>query len=434
MSVSYDPDTTDRSFLDRLQTQRKDGIEVKVAVMSSAETRRYFGRTLARRGIQPVYLEVQNDLPGPLFFDRVHLDPNYFTPLEAAARVHFWNFQQLVATFGLLSAVLFPLVFLLPFKFLAAQRANKEMSAFFFNQDFPRGFIAGKDSQDNDIGSIAKGFVFCSLEDGLKNVNIKLVGEQKSHEFGFMVPVPGIAVDYEGKNDFLTLYPPEDLIAIAKNDLPTLRRKLESLPRATTNRAGSREGDPANMVVIGNFENILSAFGGHWDETETVSVATCYKTVKSFLLGSPYKYSPVSPLYLYGRSQDFALQRARNSISARLHLRLWMTPLRYDGQPVWLGQISRDIGVKLAKTWNLTTHIVDPNVDEARDYLLANLLESGFAEGLGLVGGVGEASVENPRKNLGNDPYFTDGKRAVIKVSKTKTNAKLLRLGDRKTD
>ncbi|MGC2304012.1 LssY C-terminal domain-containing protein, partial [Candidatus Binatus sp.] len=38
---------------------------------------------------------------------------------------------------------------------------------------------------------------------------------------------------------------------------------------------------------------------------------------------------------------------------------------------------SRDIGVRFTpKTWNLTTHQIDPNVDEARDYVLDDLLAS----------------------------------------------------------
>ena len=447
VSVSYRPHPEDRSFMERLQSQsNQDGVQVQVAVLSSTESRRYFGRALARRGIQPVYLEVTNAGATPLFLDGVRLDPNYFTALEAASVCHFWSIRQLVAALGVTALVFVPLLLLLPFKFLSARRANQEMNQFFGEQNFPRGFIAGSsrghhpnnhhqnDSPSSDTttttsttSNTAKGFLFCSLEDGLKNVKVKLLGEDTSHEFDFMVPVPGIAVDYEGKKDFLARYPPAEQLSVARNDWPTLKRHLENLPRATTNAKGSRDGDPANMVVIGEFDTILGAFGAHWDETEIVSLATCYKTAKSFVLGSPYKYSPVSPLYLFGRSQDFALQRARATISARLHLRLWMTPLRYDGQPVWCGQISRDIGVKLAPTWNLTTHVVDPNVDDARDYLLAYLLESRYAERVGLVGGVGAASVDAPRKNLGNDPYYTDGQRAVIQLSRTKTNAKLLR-------
>ena len=67
------------------------------------------------------------------------------------------------------------------------------------------------------------------------------------------------------------------------------------MPAATSNAAGTRQGDPVNLVVIGEFETLLGAFAARWDESETISLATCWKTVKAFLLGSNYRYSPVSP-------------------------------------------------------------------------------------------------------------------------------------------
>ena len=397
------------------QTKNANGVDVKVAVMSASESKQYFGRSISRRGTQPVYLEVTNLSKGPLFFDCVHLDANYYRPLEAARVCHFCNLKHLAVSFGVMFIIFLPLLLILPFKFLSARTANKRMDEFFCAQTFPLGFIKG--------GETVRGFVFCSLDDGTKLVKVKLLGQDRVHEFDFTVQIPGIAVDYEGNSDFLTRYPEEEQ---KECDIRTLKMHLENEARATTNRSGTREGDPANLVVIADFENILTAFGAEWDETEIISLATCYKTAKSFVLGSPYRYCPVSALYMYGRSQDFALQRARDTVSERLHLRSWMTPLRYQGKPMWMGQISRDIGVKLAKTWNLTTHMVDPNVDEARGYLLSNLLESGYLDRAGLVGGVGASTADNPRTNLGNDPYVTDGMRAVVILSPTKTSATLL--------
>ena len=272
-----------------------------------------------------------------------------------------------------------------------------------------------------------RGFVFCSIDDGTKIVNIDLLGSDEMHSFSFSVPVPGLAIDYEGKSDFLNLYGPDNQVNCP--DLPSLKRQLENQPRATKNAKGTREGDPANLVVVGEFQTILAAFGAEWNDTEVISLDSCIKTAKSFILGEPYRYSPVSALYMFGRSQDFSLQRSRGSISQRLHLRLWMTPLRFEGKPVWVGQISRDIGVKLAMTWNLTTHKVDPDVDEARNYLMLILLESGYLDRVGLVGGVGVSPEEDPRKNLGNDPYVTDGNRVVAFLSPTKTQATLFNWG-----
>jgi hypothetical protein len=145
---------------------------------------------------------------------------------------------------------------------------------------------------------------------------------------------------------------------------------LERQPRCTSNARGTVEGDPLNLVIVGDHASIEECLGA-WDETESLTLGTAWKTVKAFLLESQYRYSPVSPLYLGGRQQDLALQRARLSLNQRLHLRLWATSVRLDGQPVWIGQVSRDIGVRFTpRTWNLTTHLIDPDVDEARDYVL----------------------------------------------------------------
>ena len=149
---------------------------------------------------------------------------------------------------------------------------------------------------------------------------------------------------------------------------------------------------------------------------------------ESLLLESQYCYSPVSPLYLGGREQDFALQRARMSLNQRLHLRLWATGIRFEGQPVWIGQVSRDIGVRFTlKTWNLTTHQIEPDVDEARDYVLDNLLGTGRVARFGFVAGVQAALAAEPRRNLTGDPYFTDGMRAFAVLSRTRTTPKLIK-------
>jgi hypothetical protein len=106
---------------------------------------------------------------------------------------------------------------------------------------------------------------------------------------------------------------------------------------------------------------------------------------------------------------------------------LWLTPLCFLGQPVWVGQVSRDIGVRFTpKTWNLTTHRVDPDVDEARDYVVEDLLEAERLDAAGYVDGVGACDRARPRHNLTGDPYFTDGKRAVIRVSATRTTPRFV--------
>jgi hypothetical protein len=66
------------------------------------------------------------------------------------------------------------------------------------------------------------------------------------------------------------------------------------------------------------------------------------------------------------------------------------------------------------KTWNLTTHRVDPDVDESRDYVFQDLLDADAIDAAGYIDGAGPCDGKSPRRNLTGDPYFTDGKRATI--------------------
>ena len=438
-TTPYRPEPSLRTYTSRAQTQESSKAQVTVAVLDAAEAHRFFGVALARRGIQPVYLRIANRSDDLLRLQLVRIDPNYYTPMEAAAANHFSIVKRLSA-YGfvgwlflpLLLPLIVPLMFVIPFKLVTAYRANRRMDEFFGDHAFHlRPIQPGKE---------AEGFVFTSFDVGTKVVHVSLhatgdltkiaTGDLKTSgtsdsdtDFTFSIPVPGIAVDYLRK-DFDALETPSSLIEC---DIPTLAKRLVEMPAATGNAKDTRAGDPVNLVVISEFEALIGAFAARWDECEIITLATCWKTARSFLLGWHYRYSPVSALYLFGRSQDFALQRSRASINERLHLRLWLTPLRFEGKSVWVGQVSRDIGVRFTtKTWNLTTHRVDPDVDEARDYVIEDLLEAGRVEATGYVDGVGACERTTPRHNLTGDPYFTDGKRAVILLSPTRTKPRFV--------
>jgi hypothetical protein len=182
-------------------------------------------------------------------------------------------------------------------------------------------------------------------------------------------------------------------------------------------KKGNLVADPLNIAFVGEAKDLYySLLRAGWDETETVYGKSVLKTGTSALFGSEYRYAPVSALYAFGRSQDAAFQRARSTINERNHLRIWLTPIRYDGKPVWIGQISRDIGVRFTRK-TITTHKIDPDVDETREFLVEDLA---YAQGLAAIGhvvGVGAAPYEQPRENLTGDPYFTDGLRAVMWLS-----------------
>lgn len=92
-------------------------------------------------------------------------------------------------------------------------------------------------------------------------------------------------------------------------------------------------------------------------------------------------------------------------------------PPTYERKQVWIGQISRDIGIRLSlKT--LITHQIDGDVDETREFLLQDLLLSAGITGIGYASGVGAATREEPRYDYTLDPYYTDGLRLVLFLGK----------------
>ena len=371
------PSIEDAAFQERAQTQEANGVRVTAAVLSAEECLEKFGVNLYRRSIQPVWLEIQNNHNESMVFLPVGLDPEYFTPLETS----------------FLS------------RFAIREADHDEMDKHFFERGMGNHIAPG-----NKIS----GFVFTGLDEGTKTFNVEVLGDDKQiRTFTFFIPVPGIRADHHAV-DWENLYPAADIVDYDENGL---RKALEALPCCTTDKKGTEQGDPLNLVVIGNLDDVYYAFiRAGWDETETIYRASLFKTVRSFLFGGRYRYSPVSALYVFGRGQDVALQRARTSIHERNHLRLWLAPMRFEGKLVWIGQISRDIGVRFT-TKTITTHKIDPDVDETRSFLIQDLWYSQGLEKFGYVKGVGAASYDEPRGNLTGDPYFTDGLRAILWVS-----------------
>ncbi|HEX6812327.1 MAG TPA: LssY C-terminal domain-containing protein [Planctomycetota bacterium] len=420
LTTPYEPDPAFDDFTAHAPSQEGPLARVALAVLDAQQSRKRFGVELAQRGVQPVWVRVENRSQEPMRLHVVGLDPHYYTALEAAGLCRF-SFTKRLTAFGAVGWVFLPLLALVPLKVVTAVRANRRMDRHFRREAFHLRPIAP--------GGSAEGFVFTTADLGTKELHVQLVGtgtEERageSVEFVFTAEVPGFEADHHTK----------DLDALAASQQPVVCDRIQfvqsvvGMPVATTNRRGTGQGDPVNLVVVGTYQGILSAFGGRWDETETISLASCWKTTRAFLLGSQYRYSPVSPLYLFGRSQDIALQRIRRSIHERLHLRLWMSPLRFRGFPVWVGQVSRDIGVRFTtKAWSLTTHRIDPDVDESRDYVVQDLLEAGRIDAAAYLGGVGKCTHDAPRHNLTGDPYFTDGRRAAILLSPRRTTPRFV--------
>ena len=80
---------------------------------------------------------------------------------------------------------------------------------------------------------------------------------------------------------------------------------------------------------------------------------------------------------------------------------------------VWVGQISRDIGIKFTSK-TLVTHKIDPMVDEARTYIGLDIAASETLQAYGYVKGANVSSRSNPAINFTKDPYYSDGYRVLL--------------------
>jgi len=289
--------------------------------------------------------------------------------------------------------------------------ANARMLETFSEKNIKYGWVGPKETKS--------GFVFVPFEMGIKQVTIDLYGDELKtgakvlKHFDVFVDVPGIHADYRGKK-FERLYSPEKIKDFTEEQ--TFQKALEAIPPCVTNILGTKNGDPVNLVVVGTMEEVLEAFTtAEWSETEVLSLRSVLRMVESFLSKGAYDYSPVSSLYLYGRSQDIALQKTRGNINERMHLRLWYSPMHYKGKPVWVGQASRDIGVRFTtRTWNLMTHKIDPDIDESGLYVLSDLIYRHRLREYGVVAGGIPKTPAAPGRNLTGDPYYTSGKRVVV--------------------
>ncbi len=84
-------------------------------------------------------------------------------------------------------------------------------------------------------------------------------------------------------------------------------------------------------------------------------------------------------------------------------------------QAVWVGSISRDIGVHFTfKPGHFVTHKIDDDIDEVRNSFGEDMLFSQGLQKIGWAKGMPAVSSEKPRLNLGGDSYFTAGLLLVL--------------------
>lgn len=368
--ATFTPVSVDEQAIRRQAVSKtENGVRVAAAVLGAKETEKVFGLQLYRKGIQPIWLEIENRTPFRMWFPQVSVDRNYFSPLEVAFMHHS----------GYTTA------------------AKHRMDRFF--HQYSMGNVI-------DPETVRSGFVFTNMALGTKAFNVEVIGrDQQVRTFTFLIPVAGLKVDYR-EVDWDSLYASDEIVYLGS--LRALREALEALPCCTTDAGGNRMADPINVVVIGSGKDILYALlRSRWDET---AAASSYDPLAQ--LPWEFRYQPVRSLYLFNRSQDAAFRKSRSTLNERNQLRLWLSPYDYEGKHVWVGQISR---IVRRSVWD--RFIIEADVDEARSYLLQDLWLAQALSKYGYIRTSAVSTLPDPRKSLNDDPYFTDGHCLVMWVS-----------------
>jgi hypothetical protein len=354
----------EQALLERASTQRTDGIEISAYAPSADETAKWFGAPLFKRAIQPVWLKVQNDSHLPLRLTHYSIDPAYFPPLEVAY-IHRKRFSK---------------------------QGWLDMEAYLYGLSLPRR-IEG--------GTTASGFVFTNLSEGTKAFNVDLFyvdDALEEHRFTFFLQVPGFRPDH-ADIDFFSLYEEKE---VQDTDLNGLHRVLEALPCCSTDRTGGGAGKPINIVLIGKGSTLLqSLLRAEWSETS-------YQKNETYLAAADY---------LFERPPDAIFRKRRGKTTDRSELNLWLAPILWEGQPIWLAQFKHAIGRRFEIEEVFLGTRMDPDVDDGRSYLLQNLW---YAQALKAFARsqTGKLVPKGaPVLNFRNNPYFTDGYRFIMWLS-----------------
>ena len=215
---------------------------------------------------------------------------------------------------------------------------------------------------------------------------------------------------------------------IVRTGLKVLRRKR--IPRFTITGDGL-PGDPVNLVFTGTLQQLHAAFAAaDWSGADRLDLASSWRMIRAFVFNSPYPTAPFSTLFLFGRGQDVGFQKAiANSPRKRHHVRFWALSLTHaestlgtasfwlnadrppDGARVhWVGAGTKDTGFSLTRLTFQITHATDSDTNAERDYIIADLKNSGV---------IGELTSYKAGERLGAgqvNNYVTDGEVAVANL------------------
>ncbi len=192
-----------------------------------------------------------------------------------------------------------------------------------------------------------------------------------------------------------------------------LRGHIDELPRRVHDHAGNL-GDLVNFVIIGSQERAQAALeAADWHVADVDSKEAGLKAVLNTYEKKDYLEMPMSHLYLFDRMQDFGYEQAQAYavVASRHHFRLWKAPFTWNGETVWVGAGTHDIGFEKDIRTGKLTHKIDPEVDGERENIAQSLEKSGKSKSMTYY------LPPNPvqeAKNASGGGYHSDGKLLVV--------------------
>jgi hypothetical protein len=208
-----------------------------------------------------------------------------------------------------------------------------------------------------------------------------------------------------------------DVSSAPKDPLPSsvTLEIVDRIPRRVVDAQGNA-GDNTNFVVVGDEKKVLAAFeAAGWVQVDRAKEDAVIHGLLSVLNKQAYVELPMSELTLFGRVQDYGLAHAEPLavVAQRHHLRLWRAPFKVDGQELWVGAATHDIGFDRDQRNNGVTHKIDPDVDLEREFVAHSLDDTGLVGGLTYV--VPSQASKEARTATGAT-FHSDGRMLVVQL------------------
>jgi LssY C-terminus len=192
-----------------------------------------------------------------------------------------------------------------------------------------------------------------------------------------------------------------------------LRKNIDDLPRRVNDQFNN-QGDMVNFVLVGSQQQVQSALeAASWRVADTDNKEAVLKAALQTYEKKDYLQMPMSQLYLFGRKQDFGyeLAQAYSVVASRHHFRIWKAPNDWNGQTIWAGAGTHDIGFEKDQRNGSVTHKIDPAVDGERDNIGQTLQQSGKVKSMSYY--LPPDPVQGA-KNATGGGYHSDGRILVI--------------------